>query len=123
MPHLHLMLVAIIHWTLELYCLSLNDQIDGNGPLCTHRFCYFVQTFLHMHFIESCTTRTWHWGHYITTQFRKSSISSPSSISFCSCGKKCIKTGSMLSFVSTRSDCHLTIITLIHWIKIDHVLL
>ena len=29
----------------------------------------------------------------------------------------------MLSFVFTRSDCHLTIISLIHWIKIDYVLL
>ena len=33
------------------------------------------------------------------------------------------QTGRMLSFVFTRSDCHLTIITLtlIHWITIDHV--
>jgi len=28
----------------------------------------------------------------------------------------------MLSFVFTMSDCHITIITLIQWIKIDHVL-
>jgi len=30
---------------------------------------------------------------------------------------------STLSFVFSRSDCHLTIVTVIHWITIDHVLL
>ena len=29
----------------------------------------------------------------------------------------------MRFFVFTRSDCHLTITTLIQWIKMDHVLL
>ena len=33
------------------------------------------------------------------------------------------QTGSILPFVFTRSDCHMTMITLIHWITIDHVLL
>jgi len=34
-----------------------------------------------------------------------------------------IQTTITLSFVFTRSDCHLTLITLIYWIKNDHVLL
>jgi len=39
---------------------------------------------------------------------------------FCSCDNVFSQTGTMLSFVFnlfTRSKCHLTIITLIHWIK------
>jgi len=49
------------------------------------------------------------------TQIQKSF--SLSVFSLCSCDE------AMTFFVCTRSDCHLTIITLIHWLKIDQVLL
>jgi len=55
---------------------------------------------------------------------RSAKLQSPplSVLFFCSCDD-IYQTGSAPSFVFTRSHCHLTIITLIHWIKIDHVLL
>ena len=55
-------------------------------------------------------------------KFRKTSISSPfcSFLLFVKYGLS--QTRSTLSFVYTRSDCHLTIITVLHWIKVDHVL-
>ena len=45
-------------------------------------------------------------------------------LSSCSCDKVYYtQTGSKLCFVFTRPDCTLAIINVIHWIKIDHLLL
>ena len=56
-------------------------------------------------------------------QFRKTLTSSPYCTILLLVWKRLSQTGSMFSFVFTRLDGHLTIITQNHWIQIDHLLL